>query len=628
MTVVAALWSALAPEATALINQNYTPVELVQQSKHILHLELGPLAKNSDLPVRILKVVKGKAPQSLVVDLKATDQTLVGQLREMLGSDTKQSALLFSGSYVGVKDDAEDEKAAVAALLQVGSRWFSLKKGKSARGWILGPDELNLQAVWGGGTEMLLRAVRYVMTDPNPDVPTAVDAEWGEKARIATVKGMVHGLVPVDLFGSGETALFILAESGDRMFQYDAGKKGFRDVTSHLKLALRSKAAAWADLNGDGRLDLACWDGDSLTLWVQSAKGTFESRSARAALRHGCMGLSVVNTGVKGQLGILVSTAKGPMLVSLSGDGSVSTSDLPPTGAGGAPGAKLGEAGPCLVADFDGDSYADTLQPFARDGLFYKGKAGGGFETPKPVGEFSVGGGDLNAFTGDYDADGLLDVLVTGKGGCSLWHNRGGGKFESITQASGEVVYLAKPNCVGGATCDINNDGRQDILLLYANMGPQIFFNRGFCCFGYALALDLIENEVLPAAGEGQQAGLIVDLNGDGAQDLVLAQRNGEVWAIFRQAGEDAGAALGVHVALPPGGPSISPVRVTGWEGKRCLGAWNVRCGIPGTLFGVVEPGPVTLKWRFPGGETQKKELIVEEGLLRFLLRPAAQKPD
>ena len=43
----------------------------------------------------------------------------------------------------------------------------------------------------------------------------------------------------------------------------------------------------------------------------------------------------------------------------------------------------------------------------------------------------------MGVATGDYDNDGLPDLLVTGVGGCRLYHNLGHGKFADVTQGAG-----------------------------------------------------------------------------------------------------------------------------------------------------------------------------------------------
>ncbi|MGA2034892.1 MAG: VCBS repeat-containing protein, partial [Thermoguttaceae bacterium] len=174
----------------------------------------------------------------------------------------------------------------------------------------------------------------------------------------------------------------------------------------------------------------------------------------------------------------------------------------------------------------------------------------------------------------------------------------------------------------GGIDClvgDINNDGRQDALIAYGAMSPQLFFNRGYRCFGHAHTLDLAERQLLPAAEDGQQSACLGDFDGDGAQDMVLALTNGEIWIFFRE--NDDGEARSVVAALPVGGQYKGPVAVTGWIGKRCLGAWNVLPGASQAFFGRRDAGPVTLKWRLPGGKEQQKEVVVEKETMRVEIK-------
>ncbi len=80
----------------------------------------------------------------------------------------------------------------------------------------------------------------------------------------------------------------------------------------------------------------------------------------------------------------------------------------------------------------------------------------------------------MGAACGDYDNDGLTDVLLTGIGGCRLFHNEGQGRFLDVTQNAG----------VGGATndwstCstwfDLDNDGDLDLFVgNYIRWSPDI----------------------------------------------------------------------------------------------------------------------------------------------------------
>lgn len=77
----------------------------------------------------------------------------------------------------------------------------------------------------------------------------------------------------------------------------------------------------------------------------------------------------------------------------------------------------------------------------------------------------------------DVDGDGLDDVYICQPAGLPnrLFRNRGDGTFEDITDAAG-VGVLEYSACALFA--DINNDGRQDLIVVRAN-GPLLFLNQG-----------------------------------------------------------------------------------------------------------------------------------------------------
>jgi tetratricopeptide (TPR) repeat protein/peroxiredoxin len=78
---------------------------------------------------------------------------------------------------------------------------------------------------------------------------------------------------------------------------------------------------------------------------------------------------------------------------------------------------------------------------------------------------------------GDIDDDGFDDLYICQPAGLPnrLYRNRGDGTFEDITEASG-VGVLENTACA--LFVDIDNDGRQDLIVVRAN-GPLLFMNEG-----------------------------------------------------------------------------------------------------------------------------------------------------
>jgi hypothetical protein len=274
------------------------------------------------------------------------------------------------------------------------------------------------------------------------------------------------------------------------------------------------------------------------------------------------------------------------------------------------------------VADFDNHGLPDVLQPLAKGSLLYRGTRPGGFAPPVacPV---ALEPRPASVCLGDWDGDGLLDLFVAGEDGCRLWQNLGGGQFLECLKLSGEVGYVARRGAVTACLGDLNNDGRQDVAILYSTVAPQVFFNRGFRSFGCSQSLDLERGSVLRQAAQGQQAGCLADFTGHGAQDLALVLRDGTCALLVRT---PTGSDLCARAVLPAKSRSAGPVAVQAAVEDRPLGAWNVTAGGAGAFLARPEAGPVTIKWRFPGGKLQTRQVILEDRPVTIVLEPEEEK--
>lgn len=619
--------------ATALINPGFTPVHLTDQSRQILVLKLEPIGEEERVTPQVIEALKGeqKAP---VLDLTDMREEILPAFKEQVSGNPGGIVLFFAGDFEDEEADFVEGPGMAAPVddradgyMHIHHRWFALWEEDGV--WYVTDFDNNMEATWAGSTEMLRRATRYCLEDPDPFVPSVVGAAWEDTdpEYLGTVEGTVHGTIAVDIKNDGTVYLHVLSDEGDRLFVYNAETRRMRDATVEFGLASKSKVAAWGDFDGSGRLDLASWDGDKLTTWLQQDDGTFRSVAAGVDLPV-CLGLQVIGVGEEMRAGLIASNHGVPVLLAPAGEGRFTASPI----AEADKGADLGQRYACLVADFTGNAIPDVLQPFAEGVVLFRGKSPGEFDDGTVLDNIGTGEGHVTLNTGDYDHDGLLDVFVSTERGPLLWHNRGDGQFAEATGYTGEMRYIAQPHARMGMTVDINNNGRQDVFIAYGNRPPQIFFNRGYLSFGHAHnpidveEMNLFPREEDPDTGrmverenKGQRAGVVHDLDGDGAKDMAIALEDGSVWVYWRSPG--AAIPLSVTAALPADGPA-GPVTVSAIHQGRPLGAWNVVPGTAPAFFGMDQEGPITLEWRFPGGETQRAEMVVEGGPARKVIRP------
>jgi hypothetical protein len=131
--------------------------------------------------------------------------------------------------------------------------------------------------------------------------------------------------------------------------------------------------------------------------------------------------------------------------------------------------------GGAALFDFDGDGDLDIYLAgggdIGKDGFKISGRGGRLYRNDGDWKFTDVtAGSGLDAApryshgctVADYDRDGAPDLLVTGYGGCSLYRNRGAGKFEDVAPQLGlpqEGWFTA------AAWGDIDHDGRPDLYL-------------------------------------------------------------------------------------------------------------------------------------------------------------------
>jgi hypothetical protein len=564
--------------AGALINPKYTVVDLMRDCRLVLVVRVSVPA-DGVMTAEVVETLAGEPPaeKKLTLDFSKAEDLAEERVNGAFGGEKTALAV------VCVQKKKQDGVSVGA--LEIGTTWMGLAEaGKGA--WKLDKDPSDLETVWGGSVRQLIPAIRYVLKDSSPAFPVASAMNWGRDVSLGKLAGKAHGCLVTD------DGAIVLSEGGDRVFQ--AGAKGAppTDVTGKLALASKSKAMAAGDFNGDGRVDLASWDGAKVWLLLRGADGKFAAPAPGCELAE-CLSLAALGGG------LVAGTGGGAVVLAPDGKGALAARGLD------------GPGGVCVVADFNGDGAPDLVQVSAEALTFHAGQAKALTFAAPVVTKVKTVKTPTAVVCGDFDTDGQLDVAVAGKGGAALLSRDERGKWANIMAETGELgaasgIAQGEASIVAACSSDLNGDGRQCVALFDAAAGPGLFFNRGFACFGVARSLTFTESKLqaAEALGGGQTAGMVCDLNGDLAPDLLAVDRQQQVWAIF---GETESPRK-LQITASRGG--ADPLTVTVSMGQRLIGIWVIRPGEPAAI-GLPRAGKVTLRWKTADGTEASKDVIV-----------------
>ena len=122
---------------------------------------------------------------------------------------------------------------------------------------------------------------------------------------------------------------------------------------------------------------------------------------------------------------------------------------------------------------------------------------------------------------GDVDGDGKPDIFFASlEGHCKLYRNRGGWKFEDVTERAG--VECAGSICRGATLADLDGDGTLDLLVGTSGEGVLVFLNDGGGRF---------RNFTKEAGLASRYASVtlaLADVNGDGLLDVYVCNNRVE----------------------------------------------------------------------------------------------------
>ncbi|MCC5790253.1 MAG: VCBS repeat-containing protein [Opitutales bacterium] len=592
--------------ASAYVNPNFTPVDLTNQAATIVLMEVGEGdPQEGPVSARKVDVLKGEVDwEEVTISFEELFDSELDEFIDHYNYDPARPAVFFAGDF----DEASEGGGDVAgSLLHIGNEWFSLTEENGT--WFLLEIDPNMLPVWNGGSAMLANAVRYFNAASFPEMPVEGGITWGEPEIVeGGFLNDEYRLYPLDLHGELPLSLFIASPDGDRIFRMKGDS--MVELTEDVNLSSTSESIAPGDFTGDGNLDLISVGPHGASLLVNDGE-SFVARPLDLPETELYLGAATIDAEGPGA-GLVLATGGHPVLITFDEAGEVYSKALP---GGEFEGTFVKAPHDIMVADLTGNSYNDIAIPLPEGLLVYRQNEEG-WEEPVLNEGFSMGTGPIHLHAADMDGDGLLDILSVGQNATLFLHNQGDGKFLERRQLAGEPSYITAPNAVAAATVDLNNNALPDLLVFYPRAGVHYFFARGF--FSYAFALDADPNGAFSGLTSGQKAGTAGIFTEDGTYSMATVLNDGRL-ALLPQVVDMPGP-LAARLVLPGDHSHKGPVVVRGENDDRELPAWLVTPGGAGSQFGAEVPGPMTVRWQFPGGDFHERELILDDGVKTFSL--------
>ena len=214
------------------------------------------------------------------------------------------------------------------------------------------------------------------------------------------------------------------------------------------------------------------------------------------------------------------------------------------------------------IGDYDGDGQVDIYITCVGPNRLFRNLGGGRFAEVSAKAGVDDPGMSTSAAWFDYDRDGRLDLFVCNyvewspekdqfctldgknksyctpqsyKGQSStLYHNRGNGTFENVTEKAGLLDPTGK--ALGVALLDYDNNGWLDLFVACDTEPNKLYKNNGNGTFtdeGVAAGVAFSEAGT-PRAGMGVDA---ADYDGSGRPSIIIGNFTNESMALYRNEG-------------------------------------------------------------------------------------------
>jgi len=229
----------------------------------------------------------------------------------------------------------------------------------------------------------------------------------------------------------------------------------------------------WGDYDNDGFLDAYC-AGSANLLFHNNGDGTFTNVTNSVAVRDGSgQGCAWGDYDNDGFLDLFVTRVNQPnLLYHNNRDGTFTKISAPPFTS------DLAISQGCSWGDYDNDGLLDLVVCNNNAKNFLYHNDGNGHFSKVITGPFAtVAVASSGSAWADYDNDGFLDLFIAVRGGMNLLlHNNGDGTFTKVTTGS---LISDNGTWIGAAWGDVNNDGFPDLFVGNLMGNNALYINGG-----------------------------------------------------------------------------------------------------------------------------------------------------
>lgn len=319
---------------------------------------------------------------------------------------------------------------------------------------------------------------------------------------------------------------------------------GTGSLTYSTDLATPSppKAIVATDLNGDGKIDIAVANmgTDNVSIFLNNGSGGFPARvDVAVGLAPTAIALGDFRgDGTRDDLAVMNSTGNSVTILLNDGTGTFTATSSAswPTSPDNLSGIAVG--------DFNGDNTEDIAVTRSSASMLriFKGNGVGTFQAGLDV---TVGTGSKAVVAGDFNNDGIPDLVVLNSSNATISVIKGNssGAFTAETQSTITNPADSAANPVDIVSADLNRDGIPDLAVVSNTNGNiPVLTGNGNATFTAATTAETFTTGAAPSA---IAAG---DLNGNGNELFSLSNTNKS----YSLQSNSSAATAGI-TATPPG---------------------------------------------------------------------------